>query len=203
MIIITSDHGEEFYEHGGWLHSTTLYNELIKVPLIIKFPRSEHKGEIVENIVRSIDIMPTVLQEAEIDFSDYRLDGQGLAKLIRGDENGHRIFFSEINGFEANPSKISTNMDHYKFILNKKYTKTQSAYYDPPPPTVSELELYDLITDPQETKNISNSQGKISRELLGKILEYQNQSRLLLGKEKKPIIDKELQDRLKALGYIK
>ena len=59
MIVFTSDHGEELLDHKSWLHSHTLYDELIRVPLIIKYPSSQHAGDRKEPIVRSIDIMPT------------------------------------------------------------------------------------------------------------------------------------------------
>jgi arylsulfatase A-like enzyme len=62
MIVITSDHGEEFGEHGsvGW-HSHTLFDELLRVPLIVKYPESRHAGMVVETQVRGIDLAPTVL----------------------------------------------------------------------------------------------------------------------------------------------
>ena len=60
VIIITSDHGEEFFEHGGWWHGTTLFEEQIHVPLIIKLPNQEQAGERIPWQVRVIDIAPTV-----------------------------------------------------------------------------------------------------------------------------------------------
>jgi arylsulfatase A-like enzyme len=61
-IVFTSDHGEEMGEHGrvGW-HSHTLYDELLHVPLLIKLPGSKLGGSVVDDVVRSIDIAPTLL----------------------------------------------------------------------------------------------------------------------------------------------
>ena len=50
MIVLTSDHGEEFYEHHGWNHTHSLYDELIKVPLIIKMPRGTRAGLKLDSI---------------------------------------------------------------------------------------------------------------------------------------------------------
>jgi arylsulfatase A-like enzyme len=69
MIVFTSDHGEEFGEHGmmGW-HSHSLYDELLHVPLIIKFPRRRYAGTRVTTQVRSIDIAPTALGSLGIEI---------------------------------------------------------------------------------------------------------------------------------------
>jgi arylsulfatase A-like enzyme len=62
MIVLTSDHGEEFGEHGqvGW-HAHTLYEELLRVPLVLKFPGSLHAGLVYETPARGIDVAPTAL----------------------------------------------------------------------------------------------------------------------------------------------
>lgn len=59
-IVLTADHGEEFYEHQGWWHGTTLYEEQINVPLIVKLPNQELAGARVPWTVRSIDVAPTL-----------------------------------------------------------------------------------------------------------------------------------------------
>jgi len=60
LIVFTADHGEEFDEHGGFWHGTTLYDEVIHVPLILKLPHEQLKGTRVPWQVRSIDIAPTI-----------------------------------------------------------------------------------------------------------------------------------------------
>lgn len=60
LIVFTSDHGEEFYEHGGWWHGTTLYDEQLHVPMIVKLPKQELAGTRAPWQVRSIDLAPTI-----------------------------------------------------------------------------------------------------------------------------------------------
>lgn len=60
VIVITSDHGEEFFEHGGWWHGTTLFEEQIHVPLIVKLPEQKNAGKRIPWQVRVIDIAPTL-----------------------------------------------------------------------------------------------------------------------------------------------
>ncbi len=61
LIVLTSDHGDAFMEHGFISHSTTPYEELSRIPLILKLPRQERAGTIIEQQVRLIDVMPTIL----------------------------------------------------------------------------------------------------------------------------------------------
>jgi arylsulfatase A-like enzyme len=67
VIILTADHGEEFYEHGGFWHGTTLYDEQIHVPLIVKLAKGEHAGTRIGWQSRNIDIAPTIAASAGID----------------------------------------------------------------------------------------------------------------------------------------
>lgn len=61
-IVITSDHGEEFMDHGGFWHGTTLYDEQIRVPLVLKLPQNQRGGSVVHHWVESIDLMPSLLR---------------------------------------------------------------------------------------------------------------------------------------------
>ena len=64
LIVYTSDHGEEFYEHGGWWHGTTLYEEQVHVPLIVKYPKQRYAGTRIPFTVRHIDLAPTLAEAA-------------------------------------------------------------------------------------------------------------------------------------------
>jgi arylsulfatase A-like enzyme len=60
LVLVTSDHGEEFQDHGGWWHGVTLYDEQLHVPLIIKMPHGRYSGSRAPWQVRTIDLAPTV-----------------------------------------------------------------------------------------------------------------------------------------------
>lgn len=66
IVVFTADHGEEFYEHGGWYHGPTVYEEVLRVPLIIRFPGGENGGVVSEDLARHVDLLPTVLQWAGV-----------------------------------------------------------------------------------------------------------------------------------------
>jgi len=82
LIVFTSDHGEEFGEHGiiGW-HSHTLYDELLRIPLIFKLPASRQAGTVVEELVRGLDIPPTVVGEVGLKIPP-EFEGESLVERI-------------------------------------------------------------------------------------------------------------------------
>lgn len=65
-IVVTADHGEEFCEHGGFWHGTTLYDEQVRVPLLVKLPANRNGGTVVRHWVQSIDLMPSLLRMNDI-----------------------------------------------------------------------------------------------------------------------------------------
>ncbi len=66
LIILTADHGEAFYEHGYWKHTQTLYEEMVRVPLIVKWPAESPTGR-VASLVSQVDVFPTVLGAVGLD----------------------------------------------------------------------------------------------------------------------------------------
>jgi arylsulfatase A-like enzyme len=204
MIIFTSDHGEEFFDHKGWMHGHSLYDELLKVPLIIKFPESRFAGKKVENIVPLVDIMPTVLDELCLDVPGLTIDGQSLVPVLRGKENKDRVFLADKgnNVLESHiPQKFSMNMGKYKLILSERFSQEDLKFFLFPPPMMGPVELYHLADDPVETENIADEKPKFAEQIISQINEiYSMAKKRKIGK---PEIDEELKRRLRALGYIR
>ena len=205
LIILTSDHGEEFFEHEAWLHDHSIYDEGIKIPLIIKFPDAEHKGGRIGNIVRITDILPTILDQMEIK-TNQQFDGASLFPVLKGKEKTNRTFVSDLalREFELSPSVISLNNDNLKIILNKKisspYVKRLVRNFEG-----SQIELYDLEKDPGETKNLAANIAyrEICFELLDKIDRLYEEAAGMIKERDEVTLDQSLRERLKALGYIK
>jgi arylsulfatase A-like enzyme len=204
MIIFTSDHGEEFFDHGAWDHGHSLYNESIRVPLIIKFPDDKYKGLKITSAVSLVDIMPTILKEMKIDCSDLIMDGKNLFPLLNGKENKDRTFLSDIgtNILDSHiPQKISMNTGNYKLILNKEFSQEDLSFFLAPPPRKAQIELFDLLNDPMEKNNISDKNPSLSNDILQKIECLYSQAKK--RKSEKTDIDEKLKEQLKALGYIR
>lgn len=195
LLIITSDHGEEFYEHGGWLHSRTLYNELIRVPLIIKFPASKYKGTKVKPKARLIDIMPTVLDLCSINYPKDSLEGESLINLISGDETEDRSFISDLaykDIYDPCPALIATNEGDIKVIIEKSKTG------------IKNIETYDIDNDPEEqSKSVFQKAVKARTEILAFIDKYYKEKFLVQRKKGQVQLDEKMKEKLRALGYLR
>jgi arylsulfatase A-like enzyme len=77
LIVFLSDHGEEFYDHGDWGHGVSLYEELVRIPLVVKYPRQRGAGRRVSRLVQHVDVVPTVLRELGLPIPE-RLAGRPL-----------------------------------------------------------------------------------------------------------------------------
>lgn len=204
LIILTSDHGEEFYDHNGWEHGHTLYDELLKVPLIIKLPESQFAKTRIPTIVRLIDVMPTILDEQGISVSGLDLDGKSLMPVLRGKEVADRRFvaYKADNILDSHvPQKLSVNEERNKLILNRSFTAEQLDFFAFPPPDPVPVELYDLSKSPAEKKNIVDEKPRIASRLVQLINDLY--AKIKEGKSEKADIDKELLEQLRALGYLR
>ncbi len=194
LIVITSDHGEEFYEHNGWLHSSTLYEELLHVPLLIKFPGSEFKGTQIKTRCRSIDIMPTILDIASVKYEKKSLDGKSLMNLVLGKESKDRIYISDVafkNITDPCPALMASNRENLKFIFEKSKTG------------IKDIEIYDLDRDEHEKKNLYPRLEKIGEEVrisLDKYYKIRLETKRNIENLK---LDENMKEKLRALGYLK
>jgi arylsulfatase A-like enzyme len=84
IVVVTADHGEEFFEHGGKGHQRTLYDEVVRVPLVLSWPGRVPAGVVVADQVRLIDVMPTLLALAGLSAPP-GVQGRDLSPLWRGE----------------------------------------------------------------------------------------------------------------------
>jgi arylsulfatase A-like enzyme len=196
LVILMSDHGEEFYEHGGFAHGQTLYQEQVKHLFIVKLPHQLKAGHIIEENVQEIDIFPTLLDFAGVSIPAY-LSGKSLRRLLllsgSTDSPVHHEIFLE-TGPKLNKKAIIDGK--WKFI----HTGTEWTN------DIREYELYALESDPREQTNLIGRSPIIAHYLRIRLFNWVNaQEKLLnIGKEgiEKTLTQKEIEE-LKALGYIK
>jgi arylsulfatase A-like enzyme len=209
MIILMSDHGEEFYEHKGWTHSHSLYDELIRVPIFIKFPGNQFKNIRIKEITGIIDLFPTILSYYNIKQEAVELDGIDLMPLIRGKKStdSRDYVISTISTgkyFEAFPFRIAICFGDYKLIYNDPYTEKDLESFKEYtlPPQIPKFELYNLKEDPVETQNIIDTHPKIKEKMMPIILEIRKLIRQKAAKTGKKAIDEEVRKQLESLGYL-
>lgn len=206
MIILTSDHGEEFYEHKSWHHTHSVYNETIKVPLIIKFLDSKHMRKRIPEFARLIDIMPTILEELGINPSKYKMDGESLLELLSDEkqEMEERIFIAELatNVMQRHvPKKVAINRGKHKLIINSEFKSEDLSYFLFSPPEMEPMEVFDLGKDPDELYNKTRENPQLAQRLLDFLKNQNKMTRDVTAEEDK--MSEELREQLRALGYIK
>ena len=194
LIIITSDHGEEFHDHEGWLHGRNLYEESIRVPLIIKFPNSEFKGKKLTANCSLIDIMPTILEIASVKYNKKSIEGKSLMDMVLDKEKKSRSFISDLAHRDVPhpcPSLIASNDGDLKVIIEKSKESIKS------------IKVYNLQNDPLEKTDIFRDHRKWAREFIKKIEDYYQDKKKILRKIGFIKMDKAQEERLRALGYLR
>jgi len=153
LTVVVADHGEGLGDHG-WPFHRLLYEEQIRVPLLLRLParggtaRPPH-GDLVRPLVRTTDILPTVLDYLGIDAPP-RLDGASLRGLVEGRAEPPRCALADaINGYDENALGIRARpLDDFLYCATDARWK---LVYRPAHP--AESELFDLETDPRELAN--------------------------------------------------
>lgn len=85
-IVFLSDHGEEFLDHGKWLHGRSVFDELVRVPLIVKFPKQRDAGKRIAQMVQVVDVLPTLLAEEGLPVPNPPvIAGRPMQKVISGE----------------------------------------------------------------------------------------------------------------------
>ncbi|MEK7794600.1 MAG: sulfatase-like hydrolase/transferase, partial [Candidatus Hydrogenedentota bacterium] len=139
-IVLMSDHGEEFWEHGGTNHGHSLYDELLRVPCIVKLPGNDFAGARVSEVIEMIDIAPTVLEVLNVD-PDVRFQGRSASGLwLGGPHVEKRAAFAALLHEERDLSASRTSSA--KFIWNI---------------ADGSEERFDLLADPLEQSSLNTN----------------------------------------------
>lgn len=194
VVIVVGDHGDEFDEHGWYGHCNLPYDELTHVPLIISFPddRGNPQSRQVTEIVRCVDILPTIADYANIEFSAVmsdRLVGESLMPLINdGQPPEFDMVVTEKKVWSGSDLRFGFRTDDWKYL------------YDGTDETAL---LYDLQADPKETENVIHDYPEVAerfQECLQNRIECIEQTSADVSI---PDLNEStgIDERLRALGY--
>ena len=154
VIAVTADHGEEFHEHGGWWHGTSLFQEQLHVPLIIKRASEPEPGRVRTDLARSLDIAPTLVAAAGV-AAPAAFQGRDLFTgtldeplLAEEDFEGNKLTSLRSGDWKV----ISANPGNPRGL----------------PPTA----LYNLGTDPSENTNLASSDSGRASEMLAQMEQF-------------------------------
>jgi arylsulfatase A-like enzyme len=189
VVILVSDHGEEFLDHGRWGHwESNLYDEILRVPLIMWFPNGPH-GRVIRQQIPLLDLMPTILDLCGCPPVDGMM-GTSMASLLTNGESKHDAG-ETISEMRRDPwHRIAVRTESFKYIWDSKRP-------DQP-------ELYDLRTDPGEKQDVRD---RFPQEV-GRFQARVDAHRLRVAATEpaitvpKPHLDKDVAKRLRDLGYL-
>ena len=183
LIVLLGDHGESLGEHGEAGHGLFVYDSTIRIPLLVKGPGVAAANR-VPGQVRSIDVMPTILDLLSVEPPP-GIDGVSLRALLEGRERG-----LDITGYvESHYARLHFGWAPLRGLRNESF-----KFIDAPKP-----ELYDLGADPHERENLASEKAAAVAGLSG---ELERLRRGEASRAETAPVDPETEERLRSLGYI-
>lgn len=194
LVVITADHGEEFGEHGNLGHAKTIFDEVLRVPLLFWAPDHVPEGRVSEELVSLIDIPPTILELARIP-PPRGIPGRSLVATMYGDPpSGTRVRFAE--GLQKNVRMVAARTPTHKWI-----------WHDDGSP----IQIYDLRSDPAEENPLDDPVLLAEGQALIEAYLSQDDDRAARAATKaarklqtaeESILDQSTRQKLEALGYV-
>ena len=194
MIVLTADHGQGLGDHDWWFHRL-LYQEQIRVPLIVKIPGG-HADVTVREVARSIDIFPTVLQTLGLAVPP-GIDGEDLLELVGEKPRAPRRAYADaLNLYDLNSRKVQRRRPNDDLLYSVIEYPWKLIYRSLRP---DESELYNLGSDPGEAVNLYASESGQAERLVKVLHELGGFVNEPFGDGKG---DPEALERLRSLGYV-
>jgi arylsulfatase A-like enzyme len=224
LIIVMGDHGDAFRDHGQLTHGNLPYDEVLRVPLVVK-PTTEMgiNGEVIREICSLIDIAPTVLDATDVDWHN---DIQGRSLYPWGPSGCSKPVFSETRSRDIYPAYYSVRTEDWKYMYVDSPDRdvgTVAAtvkqifdqgmmweilrhpfYYFDRYQNSENRYLFDLTANPDETENLVESHPAQADEFHKRIQSWLNAGEKLGEQfdEKDRDIDAATSEQLRRLGYI-
>jgi arylsulfatase A-like enzyme len=187
LVVVTSDHGDEFFEHGRKGHGQSLFDEVVMVPLIVRLPGRIPAGLRVEEQVRHLDIAPTILSYAGLEAD---LEGEDLSFGLNS--GGSFRSLDAVSTLRRNGLWLSLRKPEYKYLQNREGSN------------VTEV-LYHLTADPREQAPVRRGEGarlQLFDELRDLLSLKERLAQALRDDGGDIALPAEVEEQLRALGYI-
>jgi len=187
LVVVMGDHGEGLGEHGEWTHALFAYDSVLRVPLIIRVPRARSGGRRIAGVVRSVDVMPTVLDLLGVP-APAAIDGVSLAGVVSGTSSEPGL-----DAFAENMyPRLHFHRSEIRVVRSGRFKLIEG----------SRPELYDIAADPHELNNLHGNRPGLEARLELRLLAFAASTH-----EAAPVPglgppDPDRRARLAALGYI-
>jgi arylsulfatase A-like enzyme len=205
LLAFTSDHGEEFLEHGRPFHGFNAYGEMLNVPLLLWWPTALPAGIVVDETVQNIDLMPTLLDLSQLAGSE-RIQGQSLLPLLAGAPDPARL------GWRSRPAFAERAIAPVAFEMDEDATESWAIVDDgwklikngTRPDGRPEFELYDHRNDPLNLHDVASANPEVVGRLAARLEAWHEDAlaaRVEPDEESAEASPEEM-ERLRALGYV-
>ena len=156
IVAVNGDHGETLYEHGCFFDHHGIYDNVLHVPLILRYPAKLPAGKRVKGFNQHKDLLPTLLELAEID-AGIAFDGRSLLPMIRGEVASHasEFYITECTWMR----KHGWRTPQWKLILALE----PDFHFKPA------MELYNLVEDPAENRNVAEQNPDVVMSLMARM----------------------------------
>ena len=185
ILIVTSDHGEAFLEHGFFKHGITVYREMLHVPLILRIPGTPGRRSVAEAVSIG-DVPPTILQQLGIPVPP-EMEGRPLIGDA-ADANADRPLFAFIKHRLTPATGAAIRQGDWRLI----YDRTRAD-------GVAEARLYHVSEDPEELHPV-RGEGERAARMLTELLDWRDRGEVKTGPGIE--IDEKTLEHLRAVGYI-
>ncbi len=195
LVVLASDHGEQFGEHGRVGHGSSLHNRVLHVPLGFRWPGRIAPGA-SDTPVQLVDVLPTVLELTGVARAD-GLDGRSLVPLLQGEPAAERPAFSEMRSAPGECRRLELEpgcrVDRHA-VQDRRFKLIHSAR---PEYHV----LYDLVSDPLETRNVAAEYPEELARLRELLERYLERPAGPVARGEAAVPDEPTRLQLEALGY--
>ena len=190
MIIVTSDHGESFGEHHLTTHGIALYDDNLRVPLIIKYPSWRKQTGVVQDPISLVDIFPEILRTVSLPVPE-NIQGTTLQLPQK-----KRPIIAE--NFQDPTWKKRDDLKHLARDLKAIYAGDFKYLWA----SDGRCELYNITQDPLESANLIDKLPNKAQELNEQLERWSNSVTPIDGDNELPDPDQAITDKLRSLGYI-
>jgi arylsulfatase A-like enzyme len=185
VLIVASDHGDSLGEHGHVGHRLYLYEQLVHVPLIVRYPACFPPGSRVPHLVPLCDLHPTILELA----GDGDSEASDFKSLLGGRDAAPHAFVVAENTAPKSLDNVVMRMvrdERFKYIASSNGRE----------------ELYDLIEDPGESRNLVGAEPSVQREMSERLREWESALETTRVESGEAEYDEQTMERLRGLGYV-
>jgi arylsulfatase A-like enzyme/cytochrome c-type biogenesis protein CcmH/NrfG len=190
-IAVMADHGESLGAHGEDTHGVFLYDETIRVPLVIKLPGGAGAGRRIESRVELVDVLPTLLQAASVAVPA-GVQGASLLGLMQGGDEG------AADTWRDRPAYAQSDYPHIGYGLSALQSLRAGKYLYVQAPR---RELYDAAADAKAEHNLAPERTAVADTLAGRLEDLRRKTSSQ-RESSSAVVDPVAQERLLALGYV-